>query len=134
MNNLLARLIRDYQASVSAAVELMQRSGIPRPSSAMAWVTMDIPHRGELDGGVGYFKHGYGCAVHLPTGPVDFDFGEQGELDGFDLWRLAGFAEGRLPSYGFADEDALKACFNAEIAAGSLVSSGYILFYLAKDR
>jgi len=31
-----------------------------------------------IAGGIRYFKHGYGCAVSLPAGKVDFDFGEQG--------------------------------------------------------
>lgn len=131
MNNQLAILISDYQASVGAAVDLIQRSGIPRPPTNTDWVGTDIPHRGELEGGVRYFKHGYGCAVSLPTGTVDFDFGAHGEIGGFDVWRLASFAGDKLSEYGFADEDAIKECFEAEVEAGSLIYSGYILYYLA---
>lgn len=131
MNNQLAILIRDYQASVGAAMDMMQRSGIPRPSTNSDWVGTDIPQHGELEGGVRYFKHGYGCAVSLPTGTVDFDFGAHGEIGGFDVWRLASFAGDKLSEYGFADEDALKECFEAEVAVGSLMYSGYILYYLA---
>ena len=133
MNNPLAFLISDYQASVASAVDLMQRSGIPRPPTNTDWVGTDIPQRGELEGAVRYFKHGYGCAVHLPTGTVDFDFGAQGEIGGFDAWRLASFAGDRLSAYGFVDEAALTECFKAEVAAGSLVYSGYILYYVADD-
>ncbi|WP_431480845.1 DUF6896 domain-containing protein [Pseudomonas thivervalensis] len=131
MNNQLAILIRDYQASVGAAMDMMQRSGIPRPSTNSDWVGTDIPQHGELEGGIRYFKHGYGCAVSLPTGTVDFDFGAHGEIGGFDVWRLASFAGDKLSEYGFADEDALKECFEAEVAVGSLMYSGYILYYLA---
>lgn len=53
---------------------------------------MDIPFRGQLEGGISYFKHGIGCAVGLATGTVDFDFGDDGEIDGVDLDRLTGFA------------------------------------------
>ncbi|NIL14820.1 hypothetical protein AU074_29460 [Pseudomonas sp. ATCC PTA-122608] len=133
MNNQLAMLISDYQASVAAAVDMMQRSGIPRPPTNTDWVVTDIPQRGELEGGVRYFKHGYGCAVSLPTGTVDFDFGDRGEIDGFDAWRLASFAGDKLSDYGFADEDAITECFKAEVAAGSLVYSGYILYYVADN-
>ena len=133
MNNQLAILISDYQARVSTAVDMMHRSGIPQPLTNTDWVGTDIPQHGELEGGVRYFKHGYGCAVSLPTGTVDFDFGAQGKINGFDAWRLAGFAGDALPNYGFADEDALIECFKAEVAAGSLVYSGYILYYLADD-
>lgn len=131
MNNHLARLISDYQASVQMAVELMQRSGIPLPSTCRDWVKTDIPNRGQLEGGIHYHKHGYGCAVSLSTGKVDFDFGRHGEIGGFDVWRLTDFADSKLPEYGFATEDALKACFKEAVVAGSLVYSGYILYYLA---
>ncbi|WP_426180941.1 DUF6896 domain-containing protein [Pseudomonas sp. TWRC1-2] len=119
MNNQLAILISDYQASVGVAVAMMQRSGIPLPTTNVDWV------------GIRYFKHGYGCAVSLPTGTVDFDFGAHGEIDGFDVWRLADFAGDKLSAYGFADEDALNTCFDAEVAAGALMYCGYILYYLA---
>ncbi len=130
MNTQLANLIADYLSSVRVAVDLMQRSGIPRPATNTDWAMADIAQTGELDGGIRYFKHGYGCAVHLPTGHVNFDFGMQGEIDGFDSWRLSGFAGSELAKYGFTDEDALNEFFNAEVAAGSLVYSGYILYYL----
>ncbi len=131
MNPGLARIIADYQRAVRQAVALLEQSAITRPASNHEWAFLDIPHRGTLKEGVRYFKHGYGCAVHLSEGTVDFDFGAKGEIDGFDVWRLAGFAEARLPDYGFADEDALKACFNQEVEAGSLHYSGYILYYVA---
>lgn len=130
MNPGLSRLIADYQRAVRLAVTLLEQAGIARPSSNGEWAFLGIPQRGELPGNVRYFKHGYGCAVHLPAATVDFDFGANGEIDGFDLWRLAGFANERLPDYGFADEAALKECFNREVEAGSLRYSGYILYYL----
>ncbi|MGE8226935.1 MAG: DUF6896 domain-containing protein [Stenotrophomonas sp.] len=131
MNQHLARLISDYQDSVRIAVALMQESGIPLPATNTEWVGTVIPQRGKLKDGTPYFKHGYGCAVELPGGPVDFDFGERGEIDGFDAWRLAGFAGNRLLQYGFPSEVELKACFNAEVVAGTLVYSGYSLHYVA---
>ena len=131
MNQYLIRLISDYQASVRSAVDHMQKSGIPLPATNTDWVGNGIPHRGHLNGGIPYFKHGYGCEVKLPSGTVDFDFGERGEIDGFDAWRLAGFAGSRLSDYGFDSQSALHECFKAEVAAGTLIFSGYILHYLA---
>lgn len=131
MNQDLARLIADYQASVRDAVTLLQKSGIPMPATNTEWTGVDIPSRGQLDGGIPYFKHGYGCAVRLPGGAVDFDFGAHGEIDGFDAWRLVSFAGQRLAEYGFANEAMLIACFKKEVEAGSLIYSGYILHYIA---
>lgn len=131
MDNNLARLISDYQASVRVAVQLLKQSGIPLPATNIDWATNGIPQRGELEGGIAYWKHGYGCAVRLPEGTVDFDFGKDGEIDGFDAWRRVFFAGSRLSKYGFTSEASLKECFNAEVAAGSLVYSGDILYYIA---
>ncbi|UOD32160.1 hypothetical protein INH39_11090 [Massilia violaceinigra] len=131
MNKNLKNLISNYQASVRAAVDIMQRSGIPLPTTSSDWINTDIPGRGELEGGIAYFKHGFGCHVNLPAGPVDFDFGERGETDGFDLWRLVKFAGPALATYGFATQDEVKECFEAAVNSGSLVSSGYILYHVA---
>jgi hypothetical protein len=130
MDPRLATLIDDYIASVSSAVKLLERGGIARPESNTAWACADISQTGVLPGGVKYFKHGYGCAVHLKRGLVDFDFGERGEINGFDVWRLASFANERLGQYRFSSEKELEACFKAEASAGTLVYSGYILYYL----
>ena len=91
---------------------------------------MDIPQLGKLIGGIPYFKHGFGCKVKLPRGAVDFDFGEQGQINGFDLWRFLDFAGSRLFEYGFSSEAALKQYFEDELKADHLVYSGYILYYL----
>jgi hypothetical protein len=64
---------------------------------------------------VRYFRHGYGCAVELHTGKVDFDFGEKGEIDGFDLWRLSRLADGRLASFGFGSEKELERAFDEAV-------------------
>lgn len=131
MDKRLSRLVNDYQASVRLAVEMMHRSGIPLPSTCTDWVATDIPQQGKLAGDIRYFKHGFGCSIHLPAGAVDFDFGESGEIDGFDVGRLFGFAGTRLRSYGFETRDALAECFKTAVAAGSLVHSGYVLYYVA---
>ena len=130
MNNRLAKLIFDYQTSVRTALNLMQQSGIPLPLTSVDWIKTDIPPHGELEGGISYFKHGYGCAVSLPTGKIDFDFGDKGEIDGFDLWRLLNFAGFRLAEYGFDTKDALEGSFKAAAESGSLVYSGYTLYYV----
>jgi hypothetical protein len=133
MDERLSKIIRDYQSAVREAVDLMTRSGVPRPASNMDWVGTDVRQIGELAGGVRYFKHGYGCAVQLPSGSVDFDFGEHGEIDGFDLGRLSYYARGRLSAYGLASEEELKGVFEAAVRNGELVYSGYILYYTRRS-
>ncbi|MCM2320630.1 MAG: hypothetical protein NDI93_15085 [Pseudomonas sp.] len=133
MDNNLSRLISDYQASIRTALALMQRSGIQMPLTSHNWINSDLPQRGDLEGNTPYFKHGAGCAVGLPTGEVDFDFGELGEIGGVDEWRLTNFAGGRLAEYGFETKEALQDCFKAAVSEGSLVHSGYTLYYVANE-
>src|SRR3954469_27094 len=97
MDKNLKQLITEFQSRVRDAVALMYRSGMKMPHSSFAWVEANIPPKGVLDGGVEYFKHGAGCEVQLDVGEIDFDFGDGGEIDGFDSWRLVQFTRHRLP-------------------------------------
>jgi hypothetical protein len=126
----LSRLITDYQVAVQRGVELMRLSGIPLPSSNIGWTATKVPQRGLLNSSVPYFKHGYGCTIVLPEGEVDFDFGANGETNGFDAWRLARYAEHRPGKYGFASRQELEIQFQAAVNSGSLIYSGYLLYYL----
>ena len=132
MDSRLLTLTTDYQAAVCRAVELLVESGIERPTSNTSWAGLDIPQRGELNDQIRYYKHGYGCAVHFPNGAVDFDFGQNGEIDRFDAWRLLGFAGAGLRGYGFSSEEELKSVFNAAVQSGALRFSGYLLYYLSQ--
>ena len=134
MDQRLARLIPDHRSSVSRAVDLIQRSGIPLPATADDWLSNRIPQFGELVGGVPYFKHGYGCSVRLPEEAINFDLGENGEVNGSDLWRMVDFAGSRLSEYGFTSGDEANSCFAVEVKRGSFVFSGYILYYTAEKK
>ncbi len=109
----------------------MQRSGIRMPHSNLQWIQSDIPPKGLLDDDIMYVKHGTGCRVYLPTGEIDFDFGNLGEINGFDLWRLSRFASDKLSTYGFESQDALERCFETAVSEGHVVRSEDSLFYVA---
>lgn len=135
MDKRLKKLISEYQAAVREAVELMARSSVPLPVTASDWVENSIPHHGKLNGGVKYFKHGTGCEVELGAGPVDFDFGRLGEIDGFDAWRLGKFAGSNLTNFGFESAEAIDRCFEAAIKSGELIAPSLTLYYVAEaDR
>ena len=133
MDSRLLSLINDYLEAVAKAVGLLSDAGIPRPASNTDWVGTQIPQTGLLPGGVKYFKHGYGVAVHLEDGAVDFDFGDEGQINGFDAWRLKGFSEERPGRYGFHSDEEIDRCFEAAKASGAFVYSGYILHYLRAE-
>ncbi|WP_285605816.1 DUF6896 domain-containing protein [Geothrix edaphica] len=129
MDTHLNLLIQDYARAVNSAVALMQKGGLPKPSSNIEWSRYEIPQKGVLPGGVPYFKHGFGCFVELPGSPVDFDFGFEGQTNGFDSGRLLRFAGDRLHSYGFSSVADFESIFKQAVDSGSLRFSGYVLYY-----
>lgn len=99
------------------------------PKTNTEWVCTDTCHITELNGGIGYFKHGFGCAVRLNSGVVDFDFGTNGEISGFEVSRLWAYAKSSQNTYGFKNENDLKNEFNQAIENEEIKYSGHILYY-----
>jgi|SRR5450830_167709 hypothetical protein len=130
MDTNLQGLIAQYQSRVREAVALMYRSGVRMPHSGVAWSRDDIPGKGVLNGGIEYFKHGAGCEVRLETGPVEFDFGDSGEIDGVDPWWLTKFAKHRLPCFNFEHVGQIQYCFDVAVVHGDLEQSRSGLYYL----
>lgn len=130
MDDRLRPLIDDYRATVVRAVAALEATGIPRPATATEWAGYDVPGSGELVGGGEYRIHGFGCAVRLPDTGVDFDFGDDGQIDGFDTYRLSSFAGSRLSThYNIRDENELRTLVDSAHQSGDLVHLGYILSY-----
>ncbi|NUU03514.1 DUF6896 domain-containing protein [Herbaspirillum robiniae] len=134
MKKNLKELITAYQRSTYSAVELMIQSGIKIPTSANAWANTDIPSEGKLNGEIAYYKHGAGCEVELPTGTVDFDFGEMGEIDGFDEWKLKKYIQPLLPAFEFDSMEDVELCFEKAVKVGSIVSTKRGLYYVAGEK
>ena len=137
MDSRLSKLVLDYQAKVAVAVSMLEAAGIPRPSSNIEWATRAWEAeagsaRGSLPAGFTYSVHGFGCAVDGPDWGVDFDFGNEGEIDGFDASRLHDFARKRLSQYEFASEKEIDNAIRAAADAGELRFSGYMLYYLVR--
>jgi hypothetical protein len=129
----LLHLIHDYQAVVLKCIELLEASGISRPNSSIEWAANGINYTGILADGSKYYKHGIGCAIHSINFKIDFDFRENGEIDGFTFNRLEGFAEGELHKYGIESNAELKNLINSACFNGDLKFSGNILWYVRKD-
>jgi hypothetical protein len=118
----LVRLIRAYLQATGEAVAALDAAGIARPASALGWSLAGIPHEGRLIDDRRYRKHGFGCTVELPSGSVDFDFGPEGQIDGFDAGRLAFFAKGRLEHFGYASAAQIEQDMQSAIRGGAVVS------------
>ncbi len=126
----LRNLIEDYIAAVRTAVEAMTALGIRMPTSNDEWALYRLPNELNLPPCTRMQKHGYGCRFKNSLVYVDFDFGANGETNGFDCWRLYDFCRGQLSTkYGFESKTELEEEFANACEANELIFSGYILWY-----
>lgn len=120
MNPQLQQLIGTYQEAVSSAVSLLRESGVALPVSNREWAISGA-RSGQLGADAKFHKHGYGCTVRAGNLVTDFDFGPNGEVDGFDAWRLFGFAEDRGLVLPWATHRELEALLLESEKSGDVV-------------
>jgi len=131
----LLAVIADFQKIVAQANCLLQKNlGVANP---MYWRQANIPQNGFLASGQScqYYFHGIGCFVETPEWVIDWDYGYEGRIDGFDPWRLYKFAEQTSQNYPeFRDQRVLEDAFQDAIGKG-LIHQPYLslqdwLYYL----
>ena len=127
----LIQRFRDVQdRGVAFIVEVLGPTlGIRLPRTPREWVA----HCGETGlynvrwvNGVEVYSHGYGIELIFAGLTIDFDWGECGEPDGFDVWRLYNFARHnscgpRCPEYA-----EVAAWVEEAESAGELVRDRYM--------
>ncbi|MFO0797776.1 MAG: hypothetical protein U0804_09870 [Gemmataceae bacterium] len=110
------------------------------PASADEWVTICGEtglYNARWVNGVEVYSHGYGIELNFAGLTIDFDWGEFGEPDGFDIWRLYNFARLNpcgVPSPEHAD---VAGWVEEAAAAGELTrdrSRYYGLYYSPAHR
>jgi hypothetical protein len=96
MHERLRNLIERFREAQDNAVSFYVNSlcpalGLRLPTSGGDWMNLC----GEFSlqqirsfNGVALGPHGYGIEFTFPTWSIDMDWGENGEPDGFDTWRL----------------------------------------------
>lgn len=87
----LENLITEYLAQVKKATDLLEKT-FGTKNILRLWRSNKIPRRGSVTDDVTYEPHGIGCSVYLSEICVDFDFGPDERVDGFDAWRLYMYA------------------------------------------
>lgn len=91
----------------------------------------DFPPSGKLADGRDYQVHGVGCCVRSKGRTIDFDFGANGEIDGFCVYRLSTFLGANPRKFGFTSHAEMQEHFRAAIPG--FRSSGDRLYYLDTD-
>lgn len=137
----LIKMIRDYQASVLEAASLFEKyKDIPQSKLARSRFE-GLAMRGYLDPEqtIEYYFHGVGLCVTFPDRKIDWDFGYDCRLDGFDLWRLWIFAEDGTNQFPeFKEKETLEKAF-AEAEQQGIIERQFKdfqdnLYYLSSDQ
>ena len=90
MNPLLAALIDSFLTKVSESEDIMKSHfSVDEPR---LFRQNNIPRSGQI-GTFKYSFHGIGCRFSYKKRTVDYDYGEGGRIDGFDLWRLSQYGK-----------------------------------------
>jgi hypothetical protein len=134
----LETIVRAFQADVQRGLALFRQ--YTGSDDLLSWRSRRLPLSGHLDAEKRhhYFFHGIGVRVQLaPKLHIDWDFGNGGRMDGFDLWRLQLFLEERSELQHLLPLDRLGLVFDAAVADGSIISPWRgqhdSLYYIADD-
>lgn len=141
MHPVLADLVIQFREAQDRGVAFVARVlgptlGVQLPSSNREWVTI-CGETGLYNvrwvNGAEVYSHGYGIELIFDGLTIDFDWGDAGEPDGFDAWRLWHFARvNRLPgpsaSYSQVESWLGEAHGNGELTRGRL------LYYSPRHR
>lgn len=143
MHSTLAQVIQAFRGAQDLAVAtLVERLGIPRPESNVAWAKrmqaaeacngLDVHERGQAHG-LHVRAHGYGVEIRFPNLTIDFDWGDNGEGNGFDVWRLWNHCSINHLFLDQVTHELLEQQVQRAVADGELIT-GRLLFYLASER
>ncbi|WP_460410851.1 MULTISPECIES: DUF6896 domain-containing protein [unclassified Pseudomonas] len=112
----LEDLITDFLSKVESGTELLQKKFGTR-NILRLWRSKQIERCGEITDEIQYELHGVGCAIHFPSESVDFDYGSNSRIDGFDVWRLYIYALDRPLTYEkYCDKKTLEKEFKELIS------------------
>ena len=129
MDPRLKKLIDAYLVAVADCVQQLCAAGAKLPARDYEWPANDFEPSGTLPDGRTYRCHGVGCAIKATKGrTVDFDFGENGEFNGFSISRLLTFVGSTPGKFDFASREEISESFHEAIS--SFRFSEYILYYL----
>lgn len=111
-------LITEYLTQVKKATDLLEVSFGAKNILGL-WRSKKIPQRGPVTASVTYELHGIGCRVYLSEICIDFDYGPDGRVDGFDAWPLYMYACELPRRYKkYTNKEFLEHEFNAYLKTG----------------
>ena len=134
MNKELLKIISLYQSAIADLFpRLAKHLKIKLPISNIDWANMDTEQRGETPCGIQYFIHGYGVAMKNKNTAVDFDLGNNGQINGVDPFRLWEFINSSKNNTKYQSPKEIEKDIKQAVKNGDMIYSGYILYYLKND-
>ncbi|MGD1846340.1 MAG: hypothetical protein ACFB10_13215 [Salibacteraceae bacterium] len=128
----IERLINDF-LKTSAYVANCFYKKYDRQDLLRASKDGTIEKSGKLEGLEYYAFHGIGLYARRKNFEIDFDFGLNDRIDGFDSWRLHQFAASRPESRGIWTEKTIQSALDKLESMGEIskmrndISSNYYL-------
>ncbi len=127
MNFELVRIINLFNQAQVSAINILERDFCcPRPTDSMDYIARCVPMIREVNYEAnGYIirPHGIGMEVNTGKEKIDFDFGESGEFNGFDVYRLANYIHLNKIQTKLDSQEKLKREFDRAVER-SLIQKG----------
>jgi hypothetical protein len=122
----LERIIGMFNAAQLKAVEILEAAfNCPRPTTSDDFIFRCVPVIRASNYEAGGYKirpHGIGMEINIDGTKIDFDFGQNGQFNGFDSWRL----------YEFVQKNRIKSLIRCEEEMDKLVKSAVAGGYIVK--
>jgi hypothetical protein len=141
VNPVLADMIGQFRSAqdrgVAVVIEVLGPAlGVRRPASNSEWVFIcgkcGLSKRCQVNG-IGVYAHGYGIELSFDGLTIDFDWGDLGEPDGFDAWRLWNFYQTNGFVVDCASSCQIRSWLEEAITLGELTKDR-LLYYSPANR
>jgi hypothetical protein len=137
MHPSLAELIRRFRDAQDRGVAVLtEQLEFPLPNSNREWFhfcNSQGLYEARTIKGIGFYAHGYGIELALEGTTIDFDWGDAGEADGFDAWRLWKFIGDNNVDIKIHDYSQIDEWLEQAYHAGELTKDSQ-LFYSPAHR
>ncbi len=134
MNEDLINLIKLFNEAQIKALDILETNfSCSRPVSTMDYISRCVPVIKEANYEASGYKirpHGYGMEINVGGKTIDFDFGENGEFNGFDAWRLEYFVKENNLKTILDTEEKIETALNIGIKNGYIYQSAGINLYI----
>ncbi|MFJ2530078.1 DUF6896 domain-containing protein [Pseudomonas helmanticensis] len=125
----LELLITDFLAKVDEGTKLFEEKFGNR-NILRLWRSGKIEHCGQTTNGIQHELHGVGCAIHLPSESVNFDYGSNKKINGFDVWRLYIYALDRPLVYELLRQENTKKEFKELVLLKTIKKYLHLMTYI----